>query len=359
MGMPAIEEFFQGCKARIFAHTSHGDNAVTAAILRKHDHACLCCIGYPFDFDFLAVYLYRTAVNGVKPEQTAHHFRTPCADQPCKANDFALAYMEGYILKQLTALEVFYLKQRLPNLNILLGIYVFHTATYHQRDNLVNVCILRTHTLYNRTVTEYRNIIRNAEYLIHLMRDINNRTALCLQKCNLLKQQLNLLLRNGGRRLVHNNDRRIVGDCLQDFQHLNIGGSQRFQLIRCLIGQMLLLQQPFGFFAHLAPFNSAHPIHRQASQKNIFLYGHFGNIVQLLRNHGNSERSCHNGIFDFHRFLIHKNFAGIRLINPVDNFHQCRLARAVFTAQRMYSPFSDCKVDFIQSLYTRKRFFDF
>ena len=83
-----------------------------------------CCIGYPFDFDFLAVYLYRTAVNGVKPEQTAHHFRTPCADQPCKANDFALAYMEGYILKQLTALEVFYLKQRLPNLNILLGIYV-------------------------------------------------------------------------------------------------------------------------------------------------------------------------------------------------------------------------------------------
>ena len=122
---------------------------------------------------------------------------------------------------------------------------------------------------------------------------------------------------------------------------------------------MLLLQQPFGFFAHLAPFYSAHPIHRQASQKNIFLYGHFGNIVQLLRNHGNSERSCHNGIFDFHRFLIHKNFTGIRLINPVDNLHQCRLARAVFTAQRMYSPFSDCKVDFIQSLYTRKRFFDF
>ena len=359
MGMTAIEEFFQSRQAGIFTNASHGNDAIASAVFRQHYHTGLCRIGYLLDRQFLAVYLYRTAIDGIQAKQTAHHFCTACAYQTGKTNDFTFADMERNVFEQLAALQIFYFQQRFTDFNFFFRVYIFHTAAYHQRDDFVDISIFRSHALYNSTVTEYCDVIGNTEYFIHLMGNINDSTAFCFQNLDLFEQQFNFLLCDRGSGLVHYDDGRIIGDRLHDLQHLDIRCCQRFQFICRFIGKVFIVQQFFCFFTHFFPFYSAHAIYRQTPQKNIFFYRHFGDVVQFLSDHSDTQRSCYNRIFDFYRLFIDKNFAGIGFIDPVDDFHQCRLPCAIFTAKRMHSPFSNCKVNLIQRLYTRKRFFNF
>ena len=121
---------------------------------------------------------------------------------------------------------------------------------------------------------------------------------------------------------------------------------------------MFVFQQFICFLTNFTPVYFAHTIYGQTSQEDIFFNGHFRNKVQFLSDHSNTQRSCYNRILDLYRFFINEDFTGIGFIDTVDDFHQCRLTRTIFTAKRMYSTFAYRKVYFVQRLNAWERLFD-
>ena len=190
------------------------------------------------------------------------------------------------------------------------------------------------------------------------MGNIYDGTAFRFQDLNFLEQQFYFLLCDRGCRFVHYDDGCIVGDRFHDFQHLNIRCCQHFQLFCRFVRQMFVFQQFFCFLTNFSPFYSAHAIHRQSSQEDIFFNGHFRNIVQFLGDHSNTQGSCYDRVLNFYRLFINEDFTGIGFIDTIDDFHQCGFPCTVFTTQRMNSTFAHGKVNFIQRLNTRERLFD-
>ena len=177
---------------------------------------------------------------GIKAKDCAHGFGPSSAHQTCKADDLASARIKADIFENALLTEVLHFNCLFADCHVLPGIDVGNFASHHARDDCVQIQILRPVCGDNAAVAQDGDIVGNFKDLIHLVGDINDGDALCLQLPNLFKELCNFFFRDGGSGFVHNNDLCVICDRLDDFQHLNIGYRQGFQLLCGRIGKPLV-----------------------------------------------------------------------------------------------------------------------
>ena len=97
---------------------------------------------------------------------------------------------------------------------------VRHVAADHAADNQVRCQLARRPSADVGAVSHDRYFVRDLQDLFHLVRDVNNRTALCLQLTDNLEQVLCLVVRQRRRRFVHDDDLRVVADRLRNLHQL-------------------------------------------------------------------------------------------------------------------------------------------
>src|SRR5690606_14069046 len=75
--------------------------------------------------------------------------------------------------------------------------------------------------------------------------------------------------------------------------------------------------------------------HRQPTHEEALRDRHTGDVVELLRDHGDPMGARLDRALDPYFFTTDSDGAGVWLVDAVDDLHQGRFAGTVLTAQRM------------------------
>jgi len=213
---------------------------------------------------------------------------------------------------------------------------VRHIAADHAADNQVR-CQLACRPGANiGAVSHDRHFVRDLQDLFHLVRDVNDGAAFCLQLTDNLEQVLCLVVRQRRRRFVHDDDLRIVANCLRNLHQLQVGCRQRARQHLRINIQIDLFEQLLRLLDHRL-FIDGDPFHGESSQPDVLHYRTVTDRMQLLVDHGNAEvQRLFRRIDDL--FLpIQDDFAAILVVDAEQTLHQSRFSRAVFAHQGMYA----------------------
>ena len=114
-------------------------------------------------------------------------------------------------------------EHHVPDLHLRLGIEILDVASHHQTHQLVFVQIVDRQGIDDLAVAHDRHPVGDAEDLVEPVRDVQDRYAVGLEVPDHLEEALDLLLRERGRRLVHDDDLRVYGERLGDLDPLHLG----------------------------------------------------------------------------------------------------------------------------------------
>ena len=161
-------------------------------------------------------------------------------------------------------------------------------------------------------------------------------TPACGQASDRVEQLPDLALAQGGRRLVHDEDARLVGQRPCDLDHLLLRepeaahagiGIQRYTQIgeysRCLT-------------PHPRPVEHAGPPGRGLAQEDVLRHGEVWNETELLIDRADAELSRPVRIAEIGRTAVEENLASVPAHGTAEDLHQRGFAGAVLAEERMH-----------------------
>ena len=175
--------------------------------------------------DGLAVEVDALLGDLVRPEQGSHQLRSAGADETHQAEDLALPQGELDVL-QLPGVHVLDLEDRLARALRPRRELVLDGPTDHHRDHLVASDLAHRPGVDHVPVAHHRHHVAEAEDLVELVRDVDDRDALALQVVDDLDELLHLVGREAAARLVHDDELRVEGQRLGDLDHLLVRDAQ-------------------------------------------------------------------------------------------------------------------------------------
>ena len=161
----------------------------------------------------------------VSSEQCSHQLRAPRAHQADQAEDLALP--EGELdVPQLPGVHALDLEDRLAGCLRPGRVLVLDGPAHHHRDHLVAGDVVDIARGDHVPVPHDRHHVAEAEDLVQLVRDVDDRDALALQVVDDLDELLHLISREAAARLVHDDELRVEGQRLGDLDHLLVRDAQ-------------------------------------------------------------------------------------------------------------------------------------
>ena len=199
--------------------------ALELPVLGHHGKTEVDGIDRAVDLDGLAVEIDALLRDLVGPEQGSHQLRAPRAHQAHQAQDLALP--EGELdIAQLPGADALDLEDRLAGA-IRPGGYSFSMV----RPTIIEIISLREIDadipgVDHVPVPHHGHHVAEAEDLVQLVRDVDDRDALGLQVVDDLDELLHLIRREAAARLVHDDELRVEGQRLGDLHHLLVRDAQ-------------------------------------------------------------------------------------------------------------------------------------
>ena len=129
---------------------------------------------------------------------------------------------------------------------------------------------------------------------------------------------------------VQDQNPRIGGEHLRDFDQLLLGYGAGADLNAGIQLQADLLQDAAGFGVHGLVVHEA-VLFGQLAHEDVFRDGNGGDVVQFLMDYADARVPGLKGKVEVHGLSIHANLAGVRLIDAGQHLDEGGLARAVFT----------------------------
>ena len=285
------------------------------------------------DRDFLPFDADLSAVDLVRAEDRAHRLGTACADKARKAQDLPAVCLEAHVIEDARLRDMLDLQHRLlrARSEFLRELVVERTAD-HRLDQRVVVPVLDVARLDELAVADDRHAVAELEQLFQLVGDEDNADPAALQVPAGLHQLLDFLLRQRGRRLVHDDALRVHQHRLRDLDHLldahAVGA-------RCLVHVHVLAQILHDLRRAL--------MHRAVVQQRA-LFEPLIDVdvvcdiqelldVQLLVNAGDACLDRFLGGVEMHFLPVHDDLPLVRLMYARQGLDQRRLARAVLSDQ--------------------------
>ena len=171
------------------------------------------------------------------------------------------------------------------------------------------------------------------------------------------EQPLDLLRRKRRRRLVEDQEPRLVGDGTGDLDHLPLADPQRVDRpVRIDVDAELrksLLRPP----PQRPPADDSEPL-RPAAEGDVLGDGEASGIGELLEDHADAEPARRHRIEGVVSLTSDHDLALVRLVVARDDLDERRLARAVLAEQREHGSALREQVDALQDLDAAERLAD-
>src|SRR5918998_6779561 len=193
-------------------------------------------------------------------------------------------HLEGAVLEDVAAGDAADPQEHLAYLDLRLRIQVADLAADHQAHQLVLVQFLDRQGVHDASVAHDRYPVGDAEDLVQLVRDVQDRYALRGEVPYDPEEVLDLLLRERGRRLVHDDHLRVYGERLGDLYPLHLGDRQAGDEPVGVGAQAHTLQQTPGLLGLGPPVDEPEAA-RLAAHVEVLCYREVGGQGELLVDH--------------------------------------------------------------------------
>ena len=190
--------------------------------------------------------------------------------------------------------------------------------------------MLRLTHASNPPGTHYRAVVAQRANFVQLVADIQNAATLAAELAQNTKQALHRLRRKHRGRLIQNQQTRVGKQGADDFHPLHFTHTQSMhgalRVNRHAVG-LRLLPNHFGNFGQRVTALKPQP--------NVLRHGKRIKQAEMLKHHGNTQGARLLRVGQMHWLAIYQYLPAIGLLHAVDDFHQRRLARAVFAQHGM------------------------
>ena len=353
------EQLFDGYHGDIVVYRTAEVQTGDLTVLGNERYALLDDILRRVDLDLLALDEDLTLRQLVHTEDALDQLAAACAYQTADAENLAATNRKADALYLVVgADDVLCFKDHIADLRIQLGEHISDLAADHHFDELRLVQILSITRTDVLTIAVNADAVADGEDLVHAVRNVDDRNALCRQLADMLEQQFNLTVGDGGGRLVHDNDLGVDGNCLDDLDQLALCNGEVAQLFLRGNVQTALLDELFRF-CDLCLCIDQTVFAELASDEDIFIHGHIQNRVQLLMDHGNTMVHGFLRVRNVIRLTVEDDLAALVLgVNAHQNFHQGGFTGAVLAHQGVYLTGFYLKLHMIERLYAGERLAD-
>ena len=232
------------------------DEALAEPILRKIGDAGFHRRRRIGKGDRLAGNLDAPGTRLVDAEEDAGDLGPPAADETGEAQDLAGADLERDALKRVIAREALDRENRFADLRVPFRVHRAQRPPDHQLHGAIAVEVAGDLDRHQTAIAQDRDAVGNPVDLLHPVADEHHRHLPRLEVCHHGEQALDLALRQGGRRLVHDQDLRIGRQRAGDLDELLLGGAKLLQQIVGAARQADGIQERLCRRAHPVPVDA-------------------------------------------------------------------------------------------------------
>ena len=161
------------------------------------------------------------------------------------------------------------------------------------------------------------------------MRDVDDADAVASESADLLEQIADVILRDGGGRLVHDDDAGVLGDGLGDLDLLLLSDREVSHQGAGRNTQVQRLEELDGPCLHGATVCEDASGAELAAQEDVLVDGSVQNRVELLVDHGNAVSDCLSGGGDGDGFTGDLDRSPVRGVDAHEDLHEGGLPGAV------------------------------
>ena len=322
----------------------------------------------PLHFDFFAVNLQLPGEIGAiaLAENTHRQLGTPGAHQAVNADDLALAHVHGHIVHHL-ALRI----QRMvhcPIADFHLDVadhHVFpfreavgHLAADHALDNPFladRLASMIVNGLDGSAVPDNGYFIRDVGDLVELMGNDNHGHSLFLKPKHQIQQRAGIFFIQGGCGFVQNQQFRVLGQRLGDFNQLLFAGADGLDLNLGAFRQTHHFQIFIRFGIGLVPVNGE-LVAAFIAQIHVFTDRHLRHQGQFLMNDDDAQFFGILDVGELADLSVVNDIPFVRSvgIDAAQNVHQRGFSGAVLTDQRVDFSFFHLKANVVERFHTRE-----
>ena len=276
--------------------------------------------------------------HAVGAEDRARHLGAAGADQAAQADDFAGAHGQIDAGKAARAGEIFDFQRhvaggrpRRPRIGRI------HRPADHRRDELVRRGVLRQQVGNLAAVAQHGDAVAKREHFRQAVRYVDDRDAFRLQPRDHGKQLFGFVVGKRRRRLIHDQNARVLRQCLGDFDHLLLGDTEAVHRQARIDIEADPVEHALGLGVGTAAVDQpGQPARKFAAEKNILGDVEIGHEREVLENDGNAELARRAGVVNRHGFAVAEEFAAVGAIGAAQDLHQGRFAGAIFADQHVY-----------------------
>ena len=272
------------------------------------------------------------------------------ADETVKAEDLALPDVEAHVLQIRRVLrgEVLHGEDGVSRLVVHGREAALERAADHGGDELAHVGLRRGLRHDQLAVPQHGDLIANLKYLVHLVRDVNERNALVAQHPHHLKELVYLLNSQRGGGLVQDYDLRVVGDGLGYLAHLTLGNGHVPHGLAEVHRHAQLAEELRSLFLHPALVHDARAVRRVAAEEQVVRHAPLQALVQLLVHHGDTvfQRVLRPGEADL--LAVQKDLPLVLLVGAEKTLHHRRLSGAVLAHKPHDSTALHVQIDMVK-----------
>ena len=182
-------------------------------------------------------------------------------------------------------------------------------------------------------VAEHRHLVGDLEHLFDAVADEEDRDALVAQVADQLEELGDLVRRERGGRLVHDEHADVERDRLGDLDRLLRGERQAARRAAHVDRDAELGEDRLGFAEHLSPADHLAAI--LVADEDVLGDVQVGKEQRFLIDRGDAEALRLGGAADRDRLAGEQDLAAIGLVDAGDDLDQRRFAGAVLAEQRM------------------------
>ncbi|MCY1226554.1 hypothetical protein D9M72_387890 [compost metagenome] len=310
------------------------DRALAAALFGHIDDAAADRLGGAADHEHLAIEPDRTSGRPGDADQRLHEFRSAGADETVETEDLAAAKLEIDVLELGRVAVARNGEHRRADHHFLLRVDRTDGAADHEAHQFVLADIGNQALIHHRSIAEDGVAIGNAEDLVELVTDEEDRLAVSLQPLDKRIEFVDFLVRQRCRRLVHDDHLGIDGKRAGDRDEMFLGNAEITQADRRIEIGTGARKQRARISIELLPVDQAEAIARCMAEEDVFGDRELIEKHGFLVDRGDAGTRCGKCRREMDLLLRNADRAAIRLIDAGQDLHQRRLSGAVFADQR-------------------------
>ena len=275
-----------------------------------------------------------TTIREIGPKDSASQLRPSGAHQTRNPKDLPGTNFEAHRLEHTLSGQVFHLENRIPQGHLAFWNLFDDGPADHHLNQLADGSPLHSPRSDRVSVSHHGDAIADGKNLLHSVRDVDDRHPLAAQGSDHTKERLDLVVGQGSRRLVHDQEPRLFSEGAGDLDQLLLGNRQLCNRSVRIHLATEPVQEIAGDPTHdIAPDQT--PSGGFMAQEDVLGHGQTGHQIELLVNHDEP------GALSFHRALGRDGMPrkadgpGVRLILPTQHLHEGRFAGAVLTQQHV------------------------